>query len=181
MHSSVTQWEEDKAVYKALFHEHVQWSYFRNAAMQAHTMLLHNQVWVHHVGWKLSRLMLWCFTYTELHIWIMSVVSWQLLSLMSSIATTYPYIYMYIYISEHVMLWVCVCVCLYTCLAINTYVDMCECMCLYRHACRQAGRYDFTCQGICFCPCGYVYMYIYIHMTIYIYYRFWVSNKRCHS
>ena len=79
----------------------------------------------------------------------------------------------YIYISEHVMLWVCVCVCLYTCLAINTYVDMCECMCLYRHACRQAGRYDFTCQGICFCPCGYVhmyvYIYIYIHMTIYIY------------
>ena len=34
----------------SLFHEHVQWSYFRNAAMQAHTMLLHNQVWVHHVG-----------------------------------------------------------------------------------------------------------------------------------
>ena len=127
MHSSVTQWEEDKAVYKALFHEHVQWSYFRNAAMQAHTMLLHNQVWVHHVGWKLSRLMLWCFTYTELHIWIMSVVSWQLLSLMSSIATTYPYIYMYIYIWACHVMGVCLCVFVY----MSSYKYICRYVWMY--------------------------------------------------
>ena len=123
MHSSVTQWEEDKAVYKALFHEHVQWSYFRNAAMQAHTMLLHNQVWVHHAGWKLSRSMLWCFTYTELHIWIMSVVSWQLLSLMSSIATTYPYIYIW---ACHVM-GVCLCVFVY----MSSYKYICRYVWMY--------------------------------------------------